>query len=288
MGEVPVIDRPQAGEVGKPDEGRRQIAGASRGRAVRRIAFWVIVALVSFFLLAVLLPAYPLIAVNWLPNDAWLAVRPDHGPADVVHRLHSLALGVIAWGMLLGVGLQVHRPDQKLAALLAALAAPIAIAMGEMLTGTYTLAGTAPFIVAILLVAVLHPAARDLVRVPRWNWPMLALAAISAVPWVVYAAGLGKAAHGDVPEWDVEHLTFMAALAILAVLWGVVGASSHRGSQFAAGASLVAAGSIGLQSLIFPGVLSGLSTPWAIAALGWCLAYGGAAVVRVQARNVAG
>lgn len=254
------------------------------GRA-RRIAFLVSVVLVSLFLLLALLPAYPLIVVNWLPHDLWLAVRTDHGPGDVVHRLHSLALAVIAWGMLLGIVVQVHGPRDKQAPLLAALAVPISIAAGELLTGTYTVMGTAPFIGLILVVAVLHPAARELFSPPRWNLPMLGLTAVAAVPWIGYAVSIGEAAQSDVPEWDVEHMTFMSTLGLLAVLWGIIGAADRRGWQFAAGAAVVAAGSIGLQSVLFPKALSGLTGPWAVATLGWCLVYAGAAAMRLIPRR---
>lgn len=263
---------------------------ADRGGRIRRIAFGTVTALASLFLLVALLFAYPLILTNWLPRDAWLVVRadrfhPDLAAGDEVHRLHSLALGVIAWGMLAGIVLQVHRPARKTSALLASLAVPIAIAVGEMMTGTYTVGGTAPFLVAILLVVTLHPAARDLLRLPGWNLPMLGLAAVAALPWIMYAAGVGKAAHNAEPEFEVGHMTFMSAVALLAVLWGIIGASDRAAWQYAAGASVVASASIGVQSVIFPDVLSGLSLPFATAAVVWCVAYGGAAILRTRASH---
>lgn len=256
---------------------------AKRSGRVRRIAFRVAIALVSLFLLLALLSAYPLIAINWLPNEIFLAVRTDLEAGDVVHRLHSLALAVIAWGMLMGIVLQAHRPERKVSPLLTSLAVPVAIAVSEMLAGTYTVGGTAPFFILILTVVVLHPAARAIVRLPRWNFPMLGLAAATALPWVAYAVGLGEAAHNAEPGFEVEHMTFVSALALLAVLWGSIGASNHTGWQYAAGASLVATACVGLQSIIFPDVLSGLSLPWAVAALAWCGAYGSAAVLRSRA-----
>lgn len=256
-----------------------------RGGRPRRIAFWVMVGLTSLFLLVALLNAFPMIAVNWLPRDLWLVVRadrfhPDLAAGDEVHRLHSLSLGVIAWGILLGVALQVHRPDRKVAALLASLAVPIAIAASEMMAGTYTVGGTAPFLIPILIVMALHPAARDFVRLPGWNFPMLGLAAAIAVPCGVYAAQIGKAAHPVEADFEVGHMTFVSAMALLAVLWGIIGASKHRGWQFAACASLVATASLGLQSVIFPDVLSRLSFPWAVGALVWCVAYSSVAILR--------
>lgn len=270
--------------------GKQVRTPANRGGKVRRIAFWVVIALASLFLLVAFLYAYPLIAVNWLPRDVWLVVRadrfhPDLAPGDEVHRLHSLALGVLAWGMLLGIVVQVPRPDRKIAALLASLAVPISMAVSEMMAGTYTVGGTAAFLVLILAAVILHPAARDSLRLPSWNLPMLGLAAVAAFPWVVYASGQGQAAHDVGPGFEVDHLTFMSGLALLAVLWGIIGGSNRAGWQYAAGASMVATACVGLQSVIFPDVLSGLSLPWAAAALAWCVAYGSAAILRTRASH---
>jgi hypothetical protein len=160
---------------------------------------------------------------------------------------------------------------------------PIALAVSEMLAGTYSVGGTAPFLVLILVVVALHPAAREFLRLPRWDLPMLGLAAIAALPWVMYAAAAGKAAHNVEPGFEVGHMTFVSALALLAVLWGIIGASNRAGWQYAAGASVVAAASMGLQSVIFPDALSGLSLAWAVAALVWCVAYGSAAILRTRA-----
>lgn len=260
---------------------------AVRAGRARRIAFKVVVVMATLFTLVALLFAYPLIVSNWLPVDLWLAVRtdaahPDVTAADAVHRLHSLALGVLAWGVLLGILLQAHRPKRKVAPLLAALAVPIAIAVSETMAGTITVGGTAPFLVVILIVVVLHPAVRDMLRLPGWDLRMLGLAAAAAVPWVVYAARIATAARDLAPGFEVDHLEFTSAVALLAILWGVIGASDHTGWRYAAAASVVAAASIALQSVLFPDVLSGLSIPWAVAALVWSAAYGGAAVLRAR------
>ncbi len=252
---------------------------AATGR-VRRISFWVVIGLTSLFLLLALLAAYPLLFTNWLPTDTWLAVRTDRVPGDQVHRLHSLALGVIAWGMLAGVVLQFNQPERKVAALLMALAVPVALALSELITATYTVAGTAPFLLLILVACALHPSARTFIRLPRLNFPMLTLTLISAGPWIAYALGVGETARVAGPEGDIEHLNFMASVALLILLWGLIGATSKPGWAFPAGAAVLASACVGLQSLMFPDALSGLRPLWAWAALAWCIAYGVAAWLR--------
>lgn len=247
---------------------------------VRRISFWVVIGLAGLFLLIALLAAYPLLFTNWLPTDAWLAVRTDRAPGDQVHRLHSLALGVIAWGMLAGVALQFNRPERNVAALLMALAAPVAIALGEMLTGTYTVTGTAPFLLLILAACALHPSARAFIRLPGLDLPMLALTVIAAGSWIAYALGVGETARVAGPDGDIQHLTFMVSVALLIPLWGLIGATGKPGWAFPAGAAVLASASVGLQSLMFPNALSGLKPLWAWAAVAWCIAYGVAAWLR--------
>lgn len=248
----------------------------------RRIAFWVALALASLFLVIALFPAYRLIVINWLPRELWLAVRTDHLAGEEVHRLHSLALSLLAWVMLLGLVSQVRRPVRKVAALLASLAVPVAIAVSEMLAGTYTVGGTAPFFVLLLLVIVLHPAAREVVRRPEWDLAMLGLVVVAAVPWVAYAVSMGEAAHHVAPGFELNHMTFMGAIALATPLWGAIGASKHAGWQYPAGACVVATACVGLQSAIYTDALSAPSPPWAAAALGWCVAYGSLAIRRTR------
>lgn len=234
-------------------------------------------------MLLALLASYPLLFTNWLPTDAWLAVRPDRSPGDQVHRLHSVALGVISWGMLAGVALQFHRPEGKVAPLLMALATAVAVGCGVMLTGTSlasTATGMAPFLLPIFAVCVLHPSVRAFTGVPRLHRPMLALTVIAAGPWVAYALGVVEAARVAGPDGDIEHLSFMVTVALLIPLWALIGTTDKPGWAFPAVAAVLASACVGLQSLMFSDVLSGLDLVWASATLAWCIAYGGAAWLR--------
>lgn len=260
----------------------RQAKLMSAGK-VRRISFWIVIGLASAFLLFALLAAYPLLFTNWLPTDAWLAARPDRSPGDEGHRLHSLALGVISWGMLAGVVLQFHRPDRKIAALLMALAAVLAVACGVMLTGTSfasTATGMAPFLLPILAACVLHPSARAIIGLPRLSLPMLALTVIATASWVAYALGVGETARMAGPNGDIEHLAFIVTVALVIPLWALIGTTDKPGWAFPAGAAILASACVGLQSLMFPDALTGLEPVWASAALAWCIVYGGAAWLR--------
>lgn len=261
------------------------------GGRVRRVTFWVVIGLSAAFLLVALLPAYPLLFTDWLPTDVLLTIRTDHTAADMAHRLGSLALGVIAWGMLAGVLLQVHRPERKVAALLMALAVPVTLALGEMLTGTYTVMGTAPFLLPILGACALHPTAREFIRLPRLDWSMLVPVVVAAVPWLLFALGVAETKRAVGPQGDMDnHLNFMVSVPLMVVLWGLIGATDKPGWPFAAGAAIIATACVALQSLIFPYVraVAGLSPARAWVAVAWCVAYGAAAWLRSRQARAAG
>ena len=69
-------------------------------------------------------------------------------------------------------------------------------------------------------------------------------------------------------------------VALLILLWGLIGATDKPGWAFPASAAALASACLGLQSLMFPDVLSGLEPLWAGAAVAWCIAYGAAAWYR--------
>lgn len=65
-------------------------------------------------------------------------------------------------------------------------------------------------------------------RVKRPDPPMTSLALIGAVPWIVYAVEQGSQGR-LAPEWDAAHYGFVASLAVVVVLWSLLGAVDQRG-----------------------------------------------------------
>ena len=98
--------------------------------------------------------------------------------------------------------------------------------LGEWLAEEVTL------LVPVLLLALLHPRARDLVRCPRTDRTMGALVGVAAVPWLVFAVdqallqwrNVSGDAHAGLEHWAT------AALLTVVVLWcGLLGSSDHSG-----------------------------------------------------------
>lgn len=238
----------------------------------RLVGFRIAVALFAGAFLVGLFPALKGIVLNWLPDEALLRFRPDLGPADVVHRLHSTALAVLSWAMVIGVGVQLHAPRRKIGAMLMALAVPPAMALEEAFTGNFTVLGAGVPFALLVAVALLHPHARDLLRARRPDPLMTGLALIGAVAWIVYA--LEQGSQGRLaPGWDVAHYGFVASLAVVVVLWSLLGALDQSGWIWPATAAGIAAAMVALKPLIFPEVLSGLTRGWAVAVLIWATSY---------------
>ena len=139
-------------------------------------------------------------------------------------------------------------------------------------------------LVPVLLLALLHPRARDLVRCPRTDRTMGALVGVAAVPWLVFAVdhallqwhNVAGDAHAGLEHWAT------AALLAVVILWcGLLGSSDHPGWRLPAWIAALASIEYGLHSLVFPDVASAASTFWAVGAILW-----GAAFRRGHRRSV--
>ena len=243
---------------------------------LQNLIFKVITGLFVLFLLVAFNLVFLLIVISWLPDAAWLAILSDPGdPADLSHRLHNSILPVTTWSVLIGTVVQLYRPQDRLAPLLMALAVPVIFALVELATGTYTVMGTGPFLFPLVLIALLHPRARELVRVRQLDGVMAGLTGLAAVAWFSFAYGqvqLQRLASPGDSHAEMEHWNLMAVLAILIIVWGLIGASDRPGWRLVAWVAGLASAWYGFQSLLFPAA-SAAPLPWAVAAIIWAVVY---------------
>lgn len=261
-------DRPV---TGKPAQGE-----ATKSSRVRKRLFQGLTVLFSLFLLVSFNLVYLMIVVSWLPDADYLAIIGDLEAADLVHRVHDSILPVTAWTLLLGTALQLRRPQDRVAPLLMALTVPVALTSIHLLTGTFDLQFTAISLVPLLLIALLHPRARGLLRVRRLDGPMAVLTGIAAVAWIRFATAQAQLQRLAIPgdtHAEMEHWSRMAAFALFVVLWGVIGASDRPGWRLVAWVAGLASAWYGVQSLLFSAAASAASAPWALAAILWAVVY---------------
>lgn len=247
---------------------------ADRSARLKRIAYKLLVLIATLSLLAAFNVVYLLLVVIWLP-DATLRAIIDDPTYNSLHRLHDSILPIISWSLLIGVGVQLFKPQDRLAPLLMALTVPTTITLVELSTGTFVIQDSAlPLAIALLLV-LLHPAAKQLARLPRFDRIMAGLTLLATAAWSPFAVKMAQfqllAPPGDTHA-AMEHWNRMAFFALFVVMWGLIGASDFSGWRLVAWLAGLASVWYGLQSLLFP-VTSAADPLWAAAAIVWGVIY---------------
>ncbi len=278
------VDRSTGGDGGADDP-------AGDGPRGRRIAFRVLAALLSLWVLALSFFGLLELVLMWLPEDTLVSILDDFTAEDLAHRTHLFIVGIVMWAMVLAVVVQLRKPARRAAPMLLAVVIALGAAVMYALSGTLQawLLEEGTLVVPVLLLAWLHPRARDLVRRPAFDRDMVRLAALAAVPWAVYAvdhARLQLTSPATGLHAEPEHWATAALMAIAIVASSFIGASDHDGCHLPAWIAALASVLIGAHSLVFPGLPSALATVWAVLAISWGVAFAVALVRRSPASRL--
>ncbi|MDX1600236.1 MAG: hypothetical protein R3191_01840 [Anaerolineales bacterium] len=268
-------------EVATQEDGGRD---TTLGR-VRRTAFKVVAILSTLFILAMFNVVLLLIVVSWFPAQMYVGLIGEPAAELIPHRLHDSILPILAWSLLIGVGLQVRRPKVRQAPLLMAVAVPVIFAAVELATGSFAVMDSLPLYVVFGLLMMLHPQALEAIRIRRLDKLMTALTAAAAAAWLPFAyeqARLQPLAVAGDDHAAKGHWVRMAVFAILVVVWALLGSSDRPGWRITAWVTGLASAWYGFQSLIFGGA-SAAAWPWAIGAVVWGAAFIIAAEMRARA-----
>jgi hypothetical protein len=189
------------------------------------------------------------------------------------------------WGLVFGVivplGLlaQLRRPERRIAGIQQTAVVAFTLAVAGVAGGEWWyLALAAGISGACAALLALHPARRTLLARGRQLEPvLLALAAVAAIPCLVYAWRMASAQRRDLPPADavsngLHHWTVMAALALLVLLLVVLAALRTSGWRIPAISASIAAGAWAISCLLAPGSAAGSNGhAWAWAALLWAV-----------------
>lgn len=247
------------------------------GSKVKKGLFYGVVGLTSVLLVALFGFGLAFPVLGFLPDETLFSLMDDVDAAALSHRLHELTVGIFSWAVLLGVLVQFRKPERKLAPLLAALAVLVVLGIVEAINGNLVIADTLILLIPLLAVAFLHPRAKDLLRFGRLDRGLAGLTALAAVPWVIFAVSQAQLQQGEVTgdvHAEAGHWGFMAAFALLVVVWGMIGASDRPGWRITGFMVALASVLYGLQSLLFPEVASAAPAGLALAATAWGVVYG--------------
>lgn len=220
--------------------------------------------LITFYVLAGLMTA--LTAVQMIAHLMEDSVSPD--------QIHSLAHALVSIAILVAVGSQLWRPEQRIAGIHQLAALAIAIATADVLSARF--GGLEVILVVFLgVLAFLHPARRELLRLGPARLRTLAFASLACGPLVLY--GLGQAglqrAGFDAAHADLGHWSWMAGLALVIGLLAVLAAivpSGRRIPGYTAAATMVA---FSVGSLMFAAEPSAIPGAWALVGIIGSLAF---------------
>lgn len=243
----------------------------------RRIAFRGIAWIMTLFLVVMFPFSLAEVIVMWLPDGTLLSMIPDLTEADLSHRTHFLSVGIIMWALLLGIVVQLRKPERRVAPMLQAVVLTVAGMVLFGLTGTFGefLIEDAVMFVPVAVLAWLHPRARKLITRPEFNREMAWLAAVAGGPWAIFAIDHIRLQITDATSHaEMEHWAASAMVAIVIVAFGFIGSSALEGWRLPAWIASFASVIYGLHSIIFPGLASALPIFWAVAAVVWAVAFG--------------
>jgi hypothetical protein len=187
------------------------------------------------------------------------------------------------WGLVFGVivplGLlaQLRRPERRIAGIQQTTVVAFALAVaGIAAEAWWYLALAAGVTGACAGLLALHPTRGTFLTRGRYLEPvLLALAAVAAIPCLVYAWRMASAQRRDLPPADavtngLHHWTVMTALPLLVLLLVVLASLRTTGWRIPAISASIAAGAWAISCLLAPELAAGSEGHgWAWAALVW-------------------
>lgn len=195
------------------------------------------------------------------------------------HRTHDLTFGFLFLPSVLGLVAQFRRPARNVGGMVMTLVPPAALLAVLVLTlvqGSNARVLQPPWMIVMagaLLATALHPAGSDFFhsfRLSRLNWAMLALVAVAAVALLAFAStNIGLQASVPDDHAAAGHYGFMAAFPLATIGLGVLASLRPDGWGLAAWSAGLLPVLVGATSLIYPGAMSSLALPWALAAITW-------------------
>ncbi len=234
----------------------------------------------AFYLVTVAFVAFLLFALREsmvMVGTAW-----TDGYAFPVHRVHHMMIGGMLTVFAATVAVQLYRPAKRVGALQAAIAFAIsAFVLTVVASGLAAAGEILVFVIPVLLIALLHPARRQLVpTLERMDARLIALAAVGALGMATVAVG-EYASHTTLTNEHVAfgHFEFMLFATVSIGLFALLGALRPTGWRALVYAAAALAVLFAAGSLAFPGIEQGssLGTAGALATVVWAVAFVGLA-----------
>ncbi len=212
---------------------------------------------------------------------AWLTF-PGYGYLDLIGAWDFGSVLEASWGVFVSVIVAVPfiaiaarplRAAPAIAQLWVALAALVVAAVGSLEAPALWLIVLLGFGVA--LVSFTDGAERWMPLDLAPNWPVLAIAAAGALPWLVHALKMADLNRQELPGLDgtggVDHHSVQAAFALAVLALAVLAGLWSRGRRFLATCAGMSAAYVGVVAWAFPDGEGAMANEWAMAATAWGL-----------------
>lgn len=165
---------------------------------------------------------------------------------------YGALIGII---LTMGLAVQLHAPQSKIAGIQqAALVVPALLMGSAVALDSQDLVSALIVTVAVGSLLALHPARGEFLKKGGSISPtLLAITILGAIPLTAYALEMGAQAQDlKGPPHHVQRLSTMAAMAFAIVLTGLLAAAKTRGWRIPSWSTGAAATVFGLASLVFP------------------------------------
>jgi hypothetical protein len=227
-----------------------------------------------------------LCALTWLVFPGFglvdLSVSWDADWPVVLEASWGMYMTVLVGGPFLALAVRPHRSPPATVVLGVALATLLFSAAAGL---EWQLLGYAALLVLEAAVVLLIPDRERMRPVARAPWlPLLVLAGLGTVPWLVHAARVYRLNARDAGEaigeltMGVDHHAVQGALAVALVLLAFGAAVWPRGRRPLGVAAGLCAGYVGLVSFAFPAAWAGFSPTWSVLCIVWGAAVAGLAL----------
>jgi hypothetical protein len=237
-------------------------------------------------------------ALTWLVFPGFglvdLSVSWDPDWPVVLEASWGVTMSVLVGGSFLAVAVRPRRSAPATVVLGGTLASLVVSAAAGLEWQLLGYAGLLALESAVVFLVLGRERVRPVVRAP-WL-PLLAVAALGAVPWLLHAERMYRANRGRAGEaigeltMGVDHHAVQGALAVALVVLALTAALWPRGRRHLGVVTGVCAAYVGLVSFAFPAAWAGLSPTWSVLCLGWGAAVAGLALAgpRLQPREFGG
>jgi hypothetical protein len=258
--------------------------GGPRASTAFRIVSWVVgLGTVALWVFGLMEPV-----LMWLSDETLLSLFEEGEPTEIEnYRSQFFHIGIAVWAVVPSVLVQLRRPERRVAPLMQMWFGAIALVVVMAIVG-----GLEPIdfvlLAAFTLLAALHPARREMFRRTGVDRAQLGVLAVGAVPWLVRAGvAIGDAWDAkDLPDVDGTPALMIegnvALAVVLVLLAAAIGATRHSGWKLLAWTAALSPIGIGVHALVFDDQAASVSAPWAVAAVGWGIAYAAATVGRLR------